>query len=207
MAGSGELMVETKSRLTLLVVEDNPQFAANVLEGLKGHDVMLATTLEDALASLAKKKPDFIVSDVYFPGKSGDEPKENITPLMHAALESGTPICFVTKADHHGLTEKDEGFIAIVPLTLGETVISLMEINRSKDEKAFRSLKSSKPERIKSDAKTPDIWARALESLRNACETCTSPVNKALNAVRSVGLEVGVEKGLPIVRPQKKLST
>jgi CheY-like chemotaxis protein len=205
MSAADGLMIERKSRLTILVVEDNHEFGLNALAALPGHDIFLATNLEEAVASLARFKPDFVISDVHFPAELGGKPAENIVPLMHAALEANVPICFVTQADHHGLTERDEGFIAIKPVTISGLTQTLMELTRPNQDtlKAFHTVKSDNSATLKACEKTPEIWARALDMLRNACAKA-SPLELAIRKVReTVGVRVGVEKGLPILKPPR----
>jgi len=207
MSAADGLMVEKKSRLTILVVEDNHEFGLNALSALSGHDVFLATNLEEAVASIARFKPDFVLSDVHFPSELGTKPAENIVPLMHAALEACVPVCFVTQADHHGLTERDEGFVSIKPLTIGNLTETLMELTRTgadKARKAFSSVKSAKTETVRTSAKTPEIWGRALDAVRDACEQKQSPVALAIKKVRELGLDVGVDRGLPVVKPPRQ---
>ncbi len=203
------LMVESKSRLRILVVEDNPAFMENALRAIagKGHDALPATNLEEVL-HLGRLNLDFILSDVHFPDERGGKPVENIVPLMHAALEANVPICFVTQADHHGLTESNEGYISIKPLTIGNLFETLAELTGPKADqakKAFLSVKSTNPMNIKANAKTPEIWARAIDGLRNACAQAPGPVELVARAVtKDSGLVVGVEKGLPVLRASRR---
>jgi CheY-like chemotaxis protein len=202
-------MVEPKSRLRILVVEDNHEFALSALSACMGNDVLLATNLEEAVPAILKYRPDFILSDVHFPAVLGKEPAENIVPLMQAALEAGVPVCFVTLGDHHGLTELDEkGFVSIKPLTISGLVQTLMEttgLNSDPLRSAFSSVKSESPQVIRSAGKTREIWATALERLQHACMQAPGPVELAARAVRSAtGLGIGVANGVPVLRAVRK---
>jgi CheY-like chemotaxis protein len=65
--------VATASQLRLLVVEDEPDTAellAGLLE-LRGHIVVIATTVEAALALANESRFDLVVSDVGLPDATG----------------------------------------------------------------------------------------------------------------------------------------
>jgi CheY-like chemotaxis protein len=206
MTADDGLMTEKKSKYTILVVEDNHDFALDALKAVseKGHYPILATNLEEAIPAVGRLKPDFILSDVHFPTELGGEPVENITLLMQTALEANVPICFVTRADHHGLTERDEGYVSIKPLTMSDlmqTLMTLTQPNADKTKKAFSSVQSTDPLAMKADAKTPEIWGMAFERLLNACAQKPRPIELAIRAVSAtVGVTVGVENGLPVVK-------
>lgn len=197
-------MVEKKSRLTILVVEDNEEYGLNALSACSGHDVLYATNLEEAFPAIGRLKPDFVLSTVLFPFERGGAPVENIVPLMEIAFEANVPICFVTQADHHGTPGSNEGVILIKPLTinnLAETLEELASHGAGKATNAFASVKSTNPMFLWADAKTCEIWAKAFQLLRDACEARPRPVEFAARAVRGVpGLSVGVERGLPVLK-------
>ncbi len=207
MASEDGLMVERKSRYRILVVEDNPEFMENALRAIagKGHDALPATNLEEVL-HLERLKLDFILSDVHFPNELGGEPVENIVPLMHAALEANVPICFVTQADHHGLTESDQGYISIKPLTISDllqTLMTLRQPNADKTKKAFSSVQSTDSMVIEAGAKTREIWETAFERLQNVCAQKPRPIELVIRTVReTAGVKVGVENGLLVLRPR-----
>jgi DNA-binding response OmpR family regulator len=200
-----ELMVEGKSKLDILVIEDNGDYGANALVGLSEHNVTVAANLESALLLMSQEKFDYILSDVNFPSKEGEVPKENIEKVMREALESSVPVCFVTKADHHGLLELgDEGYITIKALTLGKLATSLGNMS---DGYNFRKVGSEKSENIKAGEKTPEIWRKALSMLQTAVAVSKSSVDLAIRQVAAVtGLSFKVKPGgkLPLITVPKR---
>ena len=198
------LLVEEKSRLSILVIEDSPEFGKNALEALKGHDARLATNLKEALDALASgTKFDFILSDAHVPLREGEQPVAIILGMLETCFEKDIPVCFVTKADHHGLIDiADEGYVSLRAVTLGEASEALMTLSNSKEEasakKVFSTIKPAASANVKTDSKTPELWAKALDMVRNAA-TKSSPIAGAIRKVRSIGLDVVMEKGLPKV--------
>ncbi len=179
-----EQMAPDKNRLSLLVVEDNPEYAINAREAFRKHDVLIATSLEDALGMLRSKKIDLIISDVHFPSRRGEEPKENISTLMHDSLERGIPIVFITKADHHGLVEderevKNGSYFAIRSLPLPRLEQSICILAKQEAEKTTAGLSSFSRlfpahfETVRGASKTSAMWVQALQMLRNDCAKAT----------------------------------
>ncbi len=79
----------------ILVVEDEARIAEVVqsyLEG-EGHMVVRAATGEDALADLARRRPDLVVLDLGLPGMSGEE------VCRRLRAESDVPIIMLTAKD------------------------------------------------------------------------------------------------------------
>lgn len=205
-----ELLVEGKSRLSVLVIEDSPEFGKNALAALKAHDVKLATTLKEAQGMLASgARFDFILSDAHVPLEAGKEPVAIVSEMLRVCYASDIPMCFVTKADHHGLIDRaDEGYVSLRVVTLDEAAKAFMELSRKEGEvsekRAFSAIASEAARSVKSDSKTPDLWAKALEMARNAATKCP-PIAGAIRQVRGVGLDVVMEKGLPRVVPGRNL--
>ncbi|MBD3210710.1 hypothetical protein GF318_04995 [Candidatus Micrarchaeota archaeon] len=204
MSDSEGLMVEGKSRLTVLVIEDNGQFGDNAMEALKGHRAMLATTLDDALMVLNSIEVDAVLSDVHFPANHGDKARENILPVMMIALEKNIPLSVVTGADHHGNPEnQDEGFVALSAFTPDQLLLSLSS-PAEKNCPLMRNLAASDSITIRSDSKTPKIWGRSLDMLMNACARPKSGLGMAMKQVRKLGLSVTAKDGVPRVTLRKK---
>ncbi|MCP4646549.1 MAG: hypothetical protein GY852_02290 [bacterium] len=199
------IMLPDKIRLTLLVIEDNPEFAANAQQAFfRSHNIILASDLSGAFSMIRSMKIDMILSDVHFPSEPGGKPKENIRELLFDTMERGIPICFVTQADHHGLTElNEEGYVAIRALNMDDLAQSLFAItkHRNREKNLFSQLKTANSKTITSDSKTSEIWMRALDMLRNACAQPKRPVAKAIDQVRGLGLSVTAKKGMPQVIP------
>jgi CheY-like chemotaxis protein len=201
----GELMVEGNKTLDILVIEDNQDYGVNALTELAGHNVTLAANLESALLLLSQEKFDYILSDVNFPSKDGEEPRENIEAVMREALESNTPVCIVTKADHHGLLELgDEGYITIKALTLGKLAMSLGEMS---DGYNFKKVNAEKSENIKAGEKTPEIWRKALSMLQTAVAGSKFCVDLSIRQVAGLtGMSFKVKPGgkLPLITVPKR---
>jgi len=201
-------MVEEKSKFSILVIEDNPEFGKNALEALKGLDVTLVVTLEDAMDSCMRGKFDFILSDAHVPVREREEPTPIISEVMAMCYGKGIPICFVTKADHHGLLHLgDEGIIALKATTPDRVGLTELELFRSgnhnpSEASRFFKLETSGSENIRSDSKTPAIWSRALEMVKDAL-TKPTPVGGAIKKVRGLGLDVEMKGNMPKVVPAK----
>jgi|GEM_PF-2996183 len=208
-------MIEDKSRLKILVIEDKMEFGGNALEALDNHDVTLATNLEAAmkigLEVCEGRRPrfDFILSDVHFPVNDGEEPRANVSKVLDIARALHIPVCFVTQADHHGLLDLGgEGYIALRALDSGRMFLTEMNIQREGrkpcESELFRDLEG-KGENIKSSSKTPDVWRKALQMVQNLSIKPGS-VTAAMRKVRKVtGLDTVAEGRVPKLAPPRKL--
>jgi CheY-like chemotaxis protein len=215
MTSSEELIVESKSRLSILVIEDTPEYAANALEELRdkqGHSVTVATTLEEVADAIKDGKFDFILSDVHFPKKEGMEPEANVSDILELSYHLDVPVCFVTRADHHGLLDKvDEGYISIRAVTLGDIMQTKLDLSRTggvlPEKELFRKMKFTGGQSIKEDTKTSEIWERALTIARNSTAQ-SDPVGNSIRKVRGTipGIDFKAEKGVPRITIRKKLS-
>lgn len=201
------LPAEGKSRLSILVIEDDPQYAGSAFVALSKHDVALASTLGEAKELLARGKFDFILSDVHVPAVAGEAPKAIVSEIASICYSSGIPACFVTKADHHGLLDLgDEGYVTLKAITTDHVATAILEASRyggAKSEKEFFRALGGQSENIRSSDKTPEIWAKALDMARNAALKPT-PIGAAIRKVRSIGLDVVMQGGLPKVVPPRK---
>ncbi len=207
-----DVMLEQKSRLSILVVEDNAEFSKNAVEGLlKENNLSLVGTLEDAMELCfeagqgRRAKFDFILSDAHVPVKHGSEPVPVVSEIVHLAYGSSIPLCFVTRADHHGLIDEDHGdHITLKAAGSGDIAVSLLKISAVKEpsqKEVFRLLEGAN-ESVKSDSKSPEIWGKALQMLQNR-STRSSPLGIAINKMRETGVDVRFEDGMPRVIPAK----
>jgi len=200
-----ELMVEEKSRPKILIIEDNPEFAANAKKALEGNLIFLTTTLREAKELAKDIEFDFILSDVHVPVREGQEPTAIVSEVMRICTRSGMPVCFVTKADHHGILDLgDEGYVSLRATTQGRVLTTRMKLagNGQSEADLFRNLNTAESRNIKSGSKTPDIWRMALAMAENAGAKPT-PVGRAIRQVGKIGLDVTVEKGMPKVIPRR----
>ncbi len=205
---SDGLMTEEKSRPSILVIEDSPKFGRNAREGLKGCQVTLVTTLDDAMKALRDGKFDFVLSDVHFPESKSKRPKANVSEMLNLAYKHDIPLCFVTKADHHGMIDLgDEGRVSLMAVTVGDIATTFMDpsvLQKKPDEKdLFRQMKTSARDKIRSSSKTPETWGRALELVRNASAN-PSPITRAIKKIRGIGLDVAVKNGMAKVVPPRR---
>ncbi len=63
-------------------------------------EMLHATTLETALELLPKA--DWVMSDIFFPTKTGNAEKTNCKQVVVECLKSGKPIVLITSTHHHG---------------------------------------------------------------------------------------------------------
>src|SRR5215218_2559625 len=82
----------------LLIVDDEPSicFALSRFFKDRGDEVAVAPSAEDALARLAKTRPDVIFLDIRLPGLSGLEAMERLA----AAPETGLPPAVIVMTAH-----------------------------------------------------------------------------------------------------------
>lgn len=206
---SDELMVEGKSRLSVLVIEDNAEFAGNAMRALAEGTLILgfAKTLEEAKELIKANKYDAILSDVHFPVKDGEEPSANVREVLFMCLDTGTPVCFVTRADHHGMLDLgDEGYVSLKATTQGRVLQTQLKMSRKGGDASeagiFRSLETTESENVRSGSKTQEIWSRALSMALNARTKPTS-IGMAMRKVGEIGLGVVADNGMPRVVPKK----
>jgi len=101
---------------SILVVEDHPlnlQLVRDLLE-YRGHRVESATCVEEAIESLAARRPDLVVLDVHIPGGGGGK----VLRAIRADPElADLPVVAVTAQAMAGDRELllDEGFDGYLP--------------------------------------------------------------------------------------------
>lgn len=81
----------------ILVVEDNPQnmHLLRILLELEGHDVMAASSAQEARDALAKRRPDLLLVDIKMPGEDG------VSLLRSIRADPGTQgLCMVAMTAH-----------------------------------------------------------------------------------------------------------
>lgn len=107
----------------ILIVEDQPEIAANLQEILtnEGHETQLAPTLADAYTILDNQLPDIIFLDIYLPDGSG------LDLLQHAdsvkiIIMTGTP------KEESLNTSFDHGAVAylVKPFSLEDVLDAIM---------------------------------------------------------------------------------
>ena len=89
--GMGDLLPRRRPP-RILVVDDQPSIAGlmSQLLGIRGYDVVTASSAEQAEAEVSRQTPDLILSDVMMPGKSGydlcralkDNPTTRLIPFV-----------------------------------------------------------------------------------------------------------------------------
>jgi CheY-like chemotaxis protein len=201
--------MEGKSRPVVLVIEDNPVFLGNAVAALKECEVVPVMDLEQAMRALKSMEIDFILSDVHYPESKGKEPTAQVGAILEVAYGKDIPLCFVTKADHHGLLDLgDEGYVSLRAVTLGDIADTMREASSSNEEldgkQLFKKMKSSESKNLRTGDKTPEVWRRALEMVRNA-STKPNPLGGAISQVRrTIGVDVEFKGGMPrLVLPKK----
>lgn len=92
----------------ILVVEDNEGHIADLKAMFDRRDhsklhlgVDYASTLDEAMALLAKQSYDGILSDVFYPTSVGGDEEPNGMKLSHYAFDNSIPIVLVTSTYHH----------------------------------------------------------------------------------------------------------
>lgn len=86
--------VEETVKKKLLVVDDSPLVLRNIKSLLEGdYTVFLATSGEQALAFIPKKKPDLILLDYEMPGMDG---KETFEAIREDDFSKDIPVIFLT---------------------------------------------------------------------------------------------------------------
>jgi two-component system OmpR family response regulator len=124
-------MPETQPTTRALVVDDDPAIADVVALALRhdGFDVDVAENGRDALAAVARRRPDVIVLDVMLPDLDGFEVARRL-----GEARSGIPILFLTARDTtddkvRGLTLGGDDYVT-KPFSLQELIARLRTILR-----------------------------------------------------------------------------
>ncbi len=116
----------------VLVVEDEPTVAANLLDYLAalGHPTDIAWNGHDALAQLARRPPDVLVLDLGLPGLDGLA----VLQRLRHALGLSLPVLVLTARD--GLSSKEACFAAgaddyvVKPFALSEVAWRVAALHR-----------------------------------------------------------------------------
>ena len=159
-------------RLSILVIEANPEYGRNALEALRGHDAVLASSIHEAMDIVLEvglnQRPQFdlIMSAVNVPVQPGVEPSPIVSTVLSIAFGGDIPVCFVTEADRNGHLG-DDGHVSIVAMEFTKVVGTLLEKRGQRSEyDLFKDLKASAKEKIKADSKTPEIWTLAFQMIQ-----------------------------------------
>jgi response regulator RpfG family c-di-GMP phosphodiesterase len=192
------LLAEDRSRFTIMVVEDRPEFWANAIEALIGENIIVATSLEDANDVLRERDVDYILSDVSFPDRRGGKARENTKSILFAALKENIPVCFVSRKESNGLNGTiTKGHIAISALNTEDVFNSLLKID-SLEKDVFSRLEASARGLVQAESKSIQVWRQAFDMLRIA-SVKTSNIARALERGRRMGVKITVRDGLPMI--------
>jgi CheY-like chemotaxis protein len=105
--------------MRILVVEDQPEMAAVMaaLLGQMGHEIVLATTGEDALLACHSTDPDFIFMDIELPGMDGYEATRRLK--RQCALRD-VPVWAITTLPDDASKRKEGGMVGYLskPISL-----------------------------------------------------------------------------------------
>ena len=204
MALTGNLAAQEKAAYALLVIEDNKEYSKNAQDAFGDHKVFFADTLEGAFIILQEHKIDFILSDVYFPSKSGEEPKEQVPSILNIAFELSTTLAFITNSDQNGLSissEEDAHYVAMRILNVSDIRKSqdnLASWAKKDDDWGFSSfdltLPTKYPEAVYARTKTPQIWTQAFRLVREITIAAKLPIPK------TIPFRVPVERPLKLRR-------
>lgn len=203
---------EETGRPVVLVIEDNPDFLRNAVAGIKERcTVVIAQTLEEAKEAMKDGKVKIVLSDVHFPVSKGGQPEANVSAILELAWKNDVTVCFVTRADHHGLIERgDEGFVSLKVLELGDIAATKMEVSRKercgepvREEARLFGLLRSDSARVFAEGKSPDIWREALDMAMNAGAKAGS-LAFSIRAVRRLGLDADIAAQVPRVFVRKQ---
>jgi len=89
----------TKDSIRVLVVEDEPDFAALISSVLSkhGYDVTLAWSANEAVEKLEEEDPDLITLDLQMPGKSG---LHFYRQIKSSSAHRNVPVIVITGVTH-----------------------------------------------------------------------------------------------------------
>jgi CheY-like chemotaxis protein len=182
-----DILEDDMSRCSVLVVEDNTDFARMAKQHLKSrYNVTVAGTLKSALALLESKKFGFIISDVCFPADEHSRPADNSIHMVAASLRHNTPICFITLANRKGRIDNPDkdNEIAIKVLSFKNASESVEKCMKSETPSliGFNDIPSSASHVFNKAVKDQVVWAFALLSLQNVSAN-TDPVPASVRKV------------------------
>jgi len=167
-----EIFVEGASRPSVLVVENNPEFARMANEGLgQSCNIAIAHTLEDVADVMATRKFDFILSGVMFPVGIGHPESNNTRAMLEMALKNLVPIAFITgwgrNCRMEGSVKEEMPFMAIAYLTADDAYNSLVLLKyKGSGKNDFDILKASRRELVNSETKDEIMWSCTLANLK-----------------------------------------
>jgi DNA-binding NtrC family response regulator len=169
-----DVLEENRSRYSVLVIEDNMDFAANAIEDLKKrYSVTVAGTLKDALVLLESGDFNYILSGVRFPADANLKPEDLAIHVIAASLRHDVPLCFVTHADKNGMVtgmmEDGEPEILIKALSFSESCEAIEKCLKDENPKSigFNQIKSDSTHMFNKPNKDQVIWAYAMLLLQN----------------------------------------
>ena len=191
------LMLEAKSRLSILVVEDNRKNIENAVLGLRGHDVVVAKTMMEVTDSVIKKKFDYILSDVRFPYAQGHKPIAIISEILTIAFQADSPVVFLMNENSGILQKPGIRSVMLKACSISDASATLMHISRHKkssEEELFKTLRFSRYEVVAADCKTPEVWKTALDMIRNV-NANPDQMDRLIRKVKGSGLGVEIKDG------------
>jgi CheY-like chemotaxis protein len=176
-----DILEDDRSRHSVLVVEDNTDFARLAKQHLKStYNVTVAGTLKSALALLESKKFSFIISDAHFPADEHSKPTDNSIHMVAASLRHNVPLCFITLANRKGRIDNPDkdNEIAIKVLSFRDASESVEKCMKSEIPLAigFNDLSFSASHVFNKAVKDQVVWAFALLSLQNISAN-TDPIS------------------------------
>lgn len=108
-----------KSGRTVLVVDDNAEYLATAarLVGREGHEVLTATSGQEALAILRERRVDLMLVDYFMPGMTGEQvvsEARSFDKIVQIVMQTGyaserPPREMLTRLDIQGYHDKSEG--------------------------------------------------------------------------------------------------
>lgn len=171
MSQSDSLLVEQRSRYSVLVIDGDQLSGCNALEALRGMGVTWVTSLEDAMLVANQKKFDFILASPRVSeergGKLCDLPGE-ITAL---AYRHHAPICFISCTDEDGRSVERPDHLTFQAASTENLADSMIAIGRNgkPQGKLLEGLRFTCTYTMPGEARTPNIWLKGLEMLQAMC--------------------------------------
>lgn len=171
MTQSDSLLVEHRSRYSVLVIDGDQLSGCHALEALRGMGVTWVTSLEDAMLVTSQKKFDFILASPRVSearaGKLCDLPGE-ITAL---AYRHHAPICFISRTDEEGRNVEKPDHLTFRAASTGNLADSMRFIgsNGKSHKGLLEGLSFTCTYTLPGETRTPGIWLKGLEMLQAMC--------------------------------------
>lgn len=171
MSQSDSLLVEGRSRYSVLVIDGDQLSGCNALEALRGMGVTWVTSLEDARLVVAEKKYDFILSSAKASESRGGAQCALAGQIISLAFRHNCPLCLISRTDSEGQMGERADHLTFRAASTENLADNMMFISRNgkSTDALLAQMKCTLTYRLPGTELTPQVWLKALEMLQAMC--------------------------------------